>query len=210
MSHRDVKQLPSYSPYIPYIAQLLTSLCKKGDALGTQQSDTYDGLKVPPISVEDYMARWAKYSGCSPECFIIAVAYIDRLSKGVGLSLTSLNVHRVLLTALALAAKTRDDIYYSNKYYAAIGGIKLTDMNRLETQWLTDTNWDMLVAPEEYEQYRREFERHHQFHARQHGQGPRPPPAVRGEGGRRGSSTPRGSPRVGGSSFSKPSLCQGE
>ena len=45
------------------------------------------------------------------------------------------------------------------QYYASIGGITLEEMNRLEAQWLRDSDWDVHVDVEEYEKYAREFDR---------------------------------------------------
>ena len=39
--------------------------------------------------------------------------------------MTSLTVHRLLITAVMLAAKLMDDKYYNNAYYAKIGGVAI-------------------------------------------------------------------------------------
>jgi hypothetical protein len=44
-----------------------------------------------------------KYSSCSPECFVLALVFIDRLIQRNALLLSSLNVHRVIITAVMLA-----------------------------------------------------------------------------------------------------------
>eukprot|EP01060_Flectonema_neradi_P002290 TRINITY_DN11385_c0_g2_i1.p1 TRINITY_DN11385_c0_g2~~TRINITY_DN11385_c0_g2_i1.p1 ORF type:complete len:149 (+),score=8.81 TRINITY_DN11385_c0_g2_i1:166-612(+) len=112
---------PSYNRYIVVIAQLLTSLGRRGDyytlnvGQGRKGSTVYDGPKCPPISIEEYLNRWARYSYCSPETFVLAVMYIDRLSQMASVLITSLNVHRLLLTSLVIAAKVRDDVYFSNR-----------------------------------------------------------------------------------------------
>ena len=36
--------------------------------------------------------------------------------------ISSLNVHRLLITAIMLASKFFDDVYYNNAYYARVGG----------------------------------------------------------------------------------------
>ena len=115
-----VQTLPSYSKYVPVIAQLFTGLAKRGDvalalAPAPKEHEIYVGTRVPEVPIEDYLSRWARYSLCTPEVFLIVVLYVDKLSFKTGLVISSRNVHRVLLTALVLAAKTRDDIYYSNK-----------------------------------------------------------------------------------------------
>jgi hypothetical protein len=42
--------------------------------------------------------RINKYAKCSPNCFIVALIYIDRLIEIRNIVLTSLNVHRILIT----------------------------------------------------------------------------------------------------------------
>ena len=37
--------------------------------------------------------------------------------------ISSLNVHRLLITSIMLASKFFDDVYYNNAYYARVGGI---------------------------------------------------------------------------------------
>eukprot|EP01064_Diplonema_japonicum_P030349 TRINITY_DN5155_c0_g3_i3.p2 TRINITY_DN5155_c0_g3~~TRINITY_DN5155_c0_g3_i3.p2 ORF type:complete len:177 (+),score=26.62 TRINITY_DN5155_c0_g3_i3:84-614(+) len=159
----DVAQYPSYCKYIPVISQLLASLSKRGDVVAKQKGlseSVYDGAKMPSIALEDYLNRWVRYSFCSKETFVLAVVYIDRLSHATNVVITSLNVHRLVLTSLVLAAKARDDIYYSNKYYASIGGITTKEMNRLEAQWLTDIDWHVFISPEQYVMYTSEFNKH--------------------------------------------------
>eukprot|EP01063_Lacrimia_lanifica_P023138 TRINITY_DN3062_c0_g3_i1.p2 TRINITY_DN3062_c0_g3~~TRINITY_DN3062_c0_g3_i1.p2 ORF type:complete len:108 (+),score=31.83 TRINITY_DN3062_c0_g3_i1:379-702(+) len=91
---------------------------------------------------------------------MLAVAIIDKLSQKTGLLLTSLNVHRVVLVALAVAAKVRDDVYYSNKYYASVGGVSTRELNRLETALLTDCDWEVFVGEPQYKAYVEHFGMH--------------------------------------------------
>ncbi len=58
----------------------------------------FHALKPPAMPVPDYLLRIHKYSSCSNECFIIALIYIDRLIQGNGFALSTLNVHRVVIT----------------------------------------------------------------------------------------------------------------
>ena len=80
-----------------------------------------------PISFTDF--RIHKYASCSNECFILALIYIDRLIQRNNFLLTELNVHRVVITAVLLAAKFFDDAYYNNAYYAKVGGVLVSEMN---------------------------------------------------------------------------------
>ena len=42
--------------------------------------------------------------------------------------ISSLNVHRLLITSIMLASKFFDDVYYNNAYYARVGGISNTEV----------------------------------------------------------------------------------
>eukprot|EP00662_Eupelagonemidae_sp_cell21_P041784 gene41784-29999_t len=96
------------------------------------------------ISVADYMRHWLAHSDCSVECAGIALAYVLRC----GVRPTPLNVHRLLVAALCVAAKWRDDHYYANEFYAAVGGVSVTELNRLEAELLRLCDWAVCVGGE--------------------------------------------------------------
>jgi uncharacterized membrane protein len=54
---------------------------------------------------------------------VLALVYIDRLIQRDNFVLVSLNVHRVVITSLMVAAKFFDDFYFNNAFYARVGGI---------------------------------------------------------------------------------------
>lgn len=113
----------------------------------------FHGLRAPPISVEAYLVRVAKYAKCSPACFVQAVALVFRLAKrDAAYQLTSLNVHRLVLTGVLLSAKFLDDHYYNNAYYARVGGVSTAELNRLEVEMLRLLGFRLLVPREELEQ----------------------------------------------------------
>eukprot|EP00993_Chasmostoma_nieuportense_P006295 NODE_6921_length_488_cov_2.390582_g6755_i0.p1 GENE.NODE_6921_length_488_cov_2.390582_g6755_i0~~NODE_6921_length_488_cov_2.390582_g6755_i0.p1 ORF type:complete len:144 (-),score=34.03 NODE_6921_length_488_cov_2.390582_g6755_i0:57-443(-) len=108
------------------------------------------------IGIQAYLQRILKYADCSSECYVIILVYFDRLAMAhKDCFLTSKNVHRMLITSILLAAKVRDDKYYNNQHYAAIGGITATEMNHLELQLLTLLDFNLFVTPEAYQQYER-------------------------------------------------------
>jgi len=101
-----------------------------------------------------------KYASCSAECFILALVYIDRLIQGNNLTLTSLNVHRVIITSVMLGAKFFDDQYFNNAYYAKVGGVPCPEMNSLELEFLFSINFSLHVSGEVYNRYRGELAAH--------------------------------------------------
>ncbi|XP_020213271.1 cyclin-P3-1 [Cajanus cajan] len=122
----------------------------------TRNSDPvtiFHGSKAPKMSITQYMERILKYSRCSPSCFVIAQIYIDRFFQKRGGSLTSFNAHRLLITSVMLATKFLDDKYYSNAYYAKIGGVSTEEMNRMEIEFLFNLEFRLFVTTELFMKY---------------------------------------------------------
>jgi len=70
----------------------------------------FHGSKAPSLSIYRYTERIHRYAQCSPVCFVAAFAYILRYlqrpeATSTARRLTSLNVHRLLITSLLVAAK---------------------------------------------------------------------------------------------------------
>lgn len=102
----------------PRVLSLLSSLLeryvKKSELLleKSQIKDVvtiFHGLRAPTLSIRHYIDRIFKYSGCSPSCFVVAHIYIDRFLQSTEVHLTSVNVHRLLIISIMLAAKFIDD-----------------------------------------------------------------------------------------------------
>lgn len=146
-----------FSNFVPVIASVLTHLTQRNKdiTVTSEKLKVFHSLKVPPIGIAEYLQRIVKYAYCSPECFIFALIYLDRLiTQNKNCHITLYNVHRLLITSVLLAAKARDDTYYSNAYYSAIGGISNAEMNKLEVAFLLLVDFNLFITPETYEQYK--------------------------------------------------------
>merc|ERR1712166_777385 len=110
--------------------------------------------------------RIFQYANCSRSCFVVALIYIDRIiQRNAGFMITSLNIHRLLITSVMVSAKFFDDIYYDNAYYAKVGGIPTAEMNSLELEFLFMINFTLNVTPEVYRQYEHELMMHFRVQA---------------------------------------------
>ncbi|KAK0600004.1 hypothetical protein LWI29_010643 [Acer saccharum] len=70
----------------------------------------FRGTRAPPsMSIGQYIERIFKYSTCSPCCLVLAYVYTNRYLQRIDGSLTSLVVHRLLITSIMVAAKCIDD-----------------------------------------------------------------------------------------------------
>lgn len=148
---------------IKVLAAVLDRLVKSNASIARSdpgQVTKFHALKAPGICVEAYLERVHKYASCSNECFILALIYIDRLIERNNFLLTELNVHRVVITAILLAAKFFDDAYYNNAYYAKVGGVLVSELNGLEVDFLFRINFSLHASPEVFEKYKAELVAH--------------------------------------------------
>jgi hypothetical protein len=135
-------------------AAALQERCANNKSMDTASHVTkFHSARVPSITMPDYFKRIAKYGHCSAECHIIALIYIDRHVRARDVPITFRNVHRLVIVAVMIAAKLRDDVYYSNAYYASIGGVSNREINELEVELLCSINWETYVSFEEYHAY---------------------------------------------------------
>ncbi|RNF06630.1 cyclin [Trypanosoma rangeli] len=143
--------------YVQHIMELQAGTSK--NALETEITPPNDSFPsfdffcaefVPGISLEKYAQRLVTYMKCTSEAFIFALAYIRRFLN-LGFPLHSRSIHRVLLTSMVVAAKTRDDLYCSMSYYAQVGGVSNRDLNMMELRLLADLlDFRAEVPPDEY------------------------------------------------------------
>lgn len=111
----------------------------------------FHSVRLPAIPIGDYMDRFHRHSRCSPECLVIAAIYVKHfLAADPQMRLDTYSVHRLFLTAAVLAIKWRDDMFFSNKYYAHIGGIHVAELNSLEQMMWNGLQGALWVEPEEY------------------------------------------------------------
>ncbi|KAJ0079996.1 hypothetical protein Patl1_22655 [Pistacia atlantica] len=113
----------------------------------------FHGSRVPSLSVRQYMERIFKYSNFTPSCFVIAHIYIDRFLQKLNAYLTSLNVYRLLITSIMVAAKFFNDECHNNAYFAKVGGVSTAEMNRLEMKFLFTLEFRLYVTTEVFRKY---------------------------------------------------------
>jgi len=110
--------------------------------------------KPPAISVKKYMDRIVKYASCPLQCYPVALYYLDQLLVRLPcLQITAMNVQRLLITSITIAAKMFDDNFYSNKYYSTIGGLSVSELNSLEVAFLSGLEFDLSISHPAYLTY---------------------------------------------------------
>jgi len=120
----------------------------------------FSANQIPAMSIQRYLERIFKYAHCSPSVFVVAYAYIDRLMLNhPGFRLTSLNVHRLLITSVMVATKFLDDLHYRNAYYAKVGGVTTEEINSLEIEFLFMQRFRLQVTVSVFQSYCSHLER---------------------------------------------------
>ncbi|KAJ1477414.1 cyclin-domain-containing protein [Baffinella frigidus] len=139
------------------VADLLEWQCASNDEeLGGRptQVTVFHGHSPPKITVRAYLERIRDFGGCSPCCFVLALKYMDKLEVlDSAYRINSFNLHRTFLTATMVAAKFVDDFYFSNNYWAKVGGIANTELNGLEMELLFLLNFSLHMKREAYDSY---------------------------------------------------------
>ena len=140
---------------VELLGTLLDKTVQRNDGLGRKSELTeFEAGKACPLTASAYLKRIMKYGGCSPCCVVVGLMYLQRLKQRMPtVCLTSGNMQRLLLTSVMLAAKYLDDLYYSNKHWAQIGGLELRELNTLELQLLFQLSFNMCVNRDQYQEY---------------------------------------------------------
>lgn len=121
----------------------------------TDSTLLFRGQNIPSLPINKYLQRAHHYCATSNDVYLSLLVYFDRLSQPdksssgeqtsmPKLILDSYNIHRLLITAFTVATKFSQDIYFTNKRYAKVGGISDNELNKLELVFLDLMNWERL------------------------------------------------------------------
>lgn len=106
--------------------------------------------RAPPgISVRDYLSRLIVHATLSPPILLSMVFYVDKLcAMYPAFTISSLTVHRFLITAATVAAKGLSDSFWTNSLYARVGGVSVRELALLELEFLRKLEWRIVPKPE--------------------------------------------------------------
>ena len=99
------------------------------------------------------MERIKGYANCDDSVFIVALIYIDRLIESRKFVISSLNIHRLLITCVMVAVKFFEDEFFKNSFYAKLGGIPGWEINCLEIELLRLLNFNLFIDSSLYHKY---------------------------------------------------------
>eukprot|EP01018_Ginkgo_biloba_P011088 Gb_14155 [translate_table: standard] len=166
--HNNTHRLSAIPCVLTVLSSLVERVVARNDRIAVSYNPTFsrqkyrvfDGVQVPHMSIERYLERIFKYVNCSPSVFVVAYAYIDRLIQfHPQFCIASLNVQRLLITAVMVASKFVEDLNYRNSYYAKVGGLGTEEMNKLEMEFLFLMGFKLQVTVNVFESYCSHLER---------------------------------------------------
>ncbi|KAF3941732.1 Cyclin-U4-1 [Dactylella cylindrospora] len=149
-------QLCPMNDLVILISDMLNQLVSLNDVIPlTQGGLTRFHSRAPPtITISDYLHRIALHTTLEPSTLLSMVYYIDLLSNHyAAFTISSLTVHRFLITAATVASKGLCDSFCTNTFYARVGGISLRELNVLELEFLSRVGWRIVPKAEVLREY---------------------------------------------------------
>ncbi|KAJ3693635.1 hypothetical protein LUZ60_009115 [Juncus effusus] len=116
--------------------------------------ESFVATRAPTIGLGRYLERIHRFADLEPSCFILAYAYVDRtVHNHPDLLVVSMNVHRLILVCLLVASKVLDDLHHNNAFFARVGGISNSELNKLELELLFLLDFSVTVSSNVFERY---------------------------------------------------------
>ncbi|RLM80216.1 cyclin-P4-1-like [Panicum miliaceum] len=130
-------------------------------------------VKAGGVMPQAAATRWTRARCCAvlsarlvhPACFVVAYVYLDGLAQrpldgeedeeagAAVVGVDSYSVHRLLITAVMVAAKFMDDMHFNNAYFARVGSVEVAEMNGLELELLFALRFRLNVTPDTFARY---------------------------------------------------------
>jgi len=120
----------------------------------SQRDMSFTSYKKPSLSIKDYLFRIQNYTEAEDNTIIIALMYIDRLSDISSILLTPFNVHRILFVSILLAIKYNEDICFGFDFYAKLAGMPISDLKKMERDFVYLIKFKFFIDKEEFENYK--------------------------------------------------------
>ena len=148
---QEIKERNSLFQSIP---SLILDIIEENRKFKIKTTDNIYKVRFPPsVKLANYLHRIAKFTKLENSTLIIMLIYLDRLVSEYEMNITYKNVHRLLLTATVVAIKFNEDHFYSNDFYAKIGGITLQEMNQMEQYFCSKMEFNFFVEVKLFDRY---------------------------------------------------------
>jgi hypothetical protein len=145
------------SDVLHIVSQLLTDICDESPQEIEHSTlkiiKPFISKKIPPISIENFMKRLLKYSKMESSTLLLILIYIDRVCFFGKFGLNYYNIHKLILASMVISIKYNEDEYFSNQFYAKVGGVSKEELNKLEYEFLSLIDFSLFVDEELFSKY---------------------------------------------------------
>ena len=141
---------------IELISDLFDNICEENKTKKCNRNlllKSFTNKTIPSISIKNYLLRLSKHAKVNESTIILILIYIDRICNMNHFILTYYNIHKLILAAFILAIKYNEDKYYHMIYYSKMGGVTLSELNYLESEYLILIDYKLFVDTKLYNKY---------------------------------------------------------
>ncbi|KAG8082880.1 hypothetical protein GUJ93_ZPchr0014g46696 [Zizania palustris] len=149
----DLRDMPRV---VGVLSALLERVTERNDAAADAAAPTpasaFRATTKPDISVRAYMARIARFAGCSPRATWSPTS-TSTASSGAGARPPWTRTACTVSSSPPYSPPSSSWMIcecYSNAYFAKVGGVSLQEMNYLEVDFLFAVGFDLNVSPEAF------------------------------------------------------------
>ena len=142
---------------IEIISDLLNNICEENkdkSEIINENIIPFMTKNIPSMSIKDYLLRLSQFTKMSESTIIIILIYIDRISNINNFRLTYKNIYKLILSAMVVAIKYNEDLFYSSAIYAKLGGLSVSELNYLEFQFLILIKFSLFIENDLYDKYK--------------------------------------------------------
>lgn len=142
---------------IEIISDLLNNICEENkdkSEIINENIIPFMTKNIPSMSIKDYLLRLSQFTKMSESTIIIILIYIDRISNINNFRLTYKNIYKLILSAMVVAIKYNEDLFYSSAIYAKLGGLSVSELNYLEFQFLILIKFSLFIENDLFDKYK--------------------------------------------------------
>ena len=142
---------------IEIISDLLNNICEENkdkSEIINKNIIPFMTKNIPSMSIKDYLLRLSQFTKMSESTIIIILIYIDRISNINNFRLTYKNIYKLILSAMVVAIKYNEDLFYSSAIYAKLGGLSVSELNYLEFQFLILIKFSLFIENDLFDKYK--------------------------------------------------------
>ena len=141
---------------IEIISDLFINICEENKTKKKQKNlllKSFTNKNIPSITIKDYLIRLSKYSKVNESTIILILIYIDRVCNMKHFFLTYFNIHKMILASFILAIKYNEESYYFMSYYSKLGGVSMSELENLESEFLELIEFNLFIEQKLYDKY---------------------------------------------------------